>query len=121
MKRLVWSLVASLTVTSGAVRAQITLTFDAPQTAGISGLRPMWDAPIVLSENGATKEIDRGQFGKAISAHWLPENRDGKNGAIVFDAVHRSLLVRFPGAANKPVHLRMSTFLLRCFRVEKYF
>ena len=46
----------------------VTLTFDQPQTAGISGFRAKWDTP-------------------------LP-------GALVFDAVHRSLLVRFPGAAE---------------------
>lgn len=46
----------------------VTLTFDQPQTAGISGFRKWWDIP--------------------------------QPGALVFDAVHRSLLVRFPGSAE---------------------
>ena len=82
------------------------LTFDAPQTAGISGFRPCWDTPVPLAADGATQMVDKGQFGKAPSAIWYPNAKarqaaDGtlKPGALAFDAVHRSLLVRFPGAA----------------------
>ena len=86
-----------------------TLTFDKPQTAGISGFRAMWDAPVVLEdaatelgEGGAVEVVDKAQFGKGPSAVWDPAKRDNgkKPGALVFDAVHRSLLVRFPGAAE---------------------
>ncbi|MHB9133361.1 MAG: hypothetical protein ACYDBB_20025 [Armatimonadota bacterium] len=47
----------------------VTLVFDNPQMAGISGFRAKWDTP-------------------------QPDSR-------VFDAVHRSLLVRFPGMAEQ--------------------
>ena len=81
----------------------ITLTFDQPQMAGISGLRQLWDTPVAVAEGGAAEVKDMGTFGKGPSAIWLPEKRDGgaKPGAVAFDAVHRSLLVRFPGAAAK--------------------
>jgi len=99
---------SGFSVTTGAARAQSTLTLDAPQTAGISGLRAMWDTPVGLSSDGAVAEVDKGQFGKAPSAFWSPtakarqaEGGGLKPGAIAFDAVHRSLLVRFPGAGNK--------------------
>lgn len=73
------------------------LVLDTPELAGISGLREMWDRPIVLREDGKLREIDKGRFGKAPSAVW----NEGSPGAIAFDAVHRSLLVRFPGSAAK--------------------
>jgi len=86
-----------------------TLTFDKPQAAGISGFRVMWDAPVVLEyattelgEGGAVEIVDKGNCGKGPSAVWNPAKRDNgkKPGALVFDAVHRSLLVRFPGTAE---------------------
>lgn len=84
-----------------------TLVFDEPRIAGISGFRAMWDTPIVLSATGATRISDRGQFGSGPIALWNPDARkisgreESTPGAIAFDAVHRSLLVRFPGAAEK--------------------
>ena len=86
-----------------AAAQPITLTFEQPQTAGISGFRQMWDTPIVLAESGVIEEVDQGQFGKGPSAIWFPEKRDNgaRPGPLVFDAQHRSLLVRFPGAAPK--------------------
>ena len=81
----------------------MVLTIDQPQTAGISGFRAMWDTPVVLSTDGAVEQVDKGNFGKALSAIWSPARRDegARPGALVFDAVHRSLLVRFPGAARQ--------------------
>lgn len=88
---------------SGLVRAdQLDLIFAEPETAGISGSPAYWNTPVVLAENGASRVIDRGEFGAAPSAIWDPaERRDGRQpGALVFDALHRSLLVRFPGSAE---------------------
>lgn len=94
--------------TSYAFAQTSALTFDTPQTAGISGLRPMWNTPVVLSSDGAVADVDMDRFGKAPSTFWYPtaKARLGaggmlKPGALAFDAVHRSLLVRFPGAARK--------------------
>lgn len=74
-----------------------TLVIDGPEMAGISGLRAYWDRPVVVAEDGATRMSDKGSSGKGLVADWSTE----KPGAPVFDAVHRSLLVRFPGAAEK--------------------
>ncbi len=81
----------------------VTLTFEQPQTAGISGFRAMWDTPLVLDDSGVVEAVDKGEHGKGPRAVWRPEKRDGgaKPGALVFDAQHRSLLVRFPGAARQ--------------------
>ena len=78
-------------------------TFDNPEMAGISGLRTMWDTPVPLAADGATKEAgpEDGRFGAAPAALWSPDARAGESGAAVFDVVHRSLLVRFPGAAER--------------------
>lgn len=61
----------------------------------------MWNTPVVLGESGVVQQVDKGQFGKGPIGVWFPEKRDNgaKPGALVFDAQHRSLLVRFPGAA----------------------
>lgn len=75
-----------------------TLVLDAYEAAGISGFRKDWDRPIPLRHDGATRVNDRGQFGKGDIAVWDdPE----KPGALAFDAVHRSLLLRFPDAAER--------------------
>jgi hypothetical protein len=84
----------------------VVLTFDQPEMAGISGFRAMWDSPIVLSESGVVEKVSNavgGGYLEGPSAFWSPKKRkDGElPGALVFDAVHRSLLVRFPGAADK--------------------
>ncbi|OPZ24716.1 MAG: hypothetical protein BWZ02_02793 [Lentisphaerae bacterium ADurb.BinA184] len=73
------------------------LDLDQPQCAGISGFRAFWDRPVMLAEDGASQVVDRGSFGKGPSAVWSSD----APGALVFDAVHRSLLVRFPDAAEK--------------------
>ena len=87
---------------AGEEGALLTLTIEEVETAGISGFRPFWDRPVVLSEDGPLEDEDHGEFGRGPSAVWAPEKRgDGtKPGALVFDALHRSLLVRFPGAAE---------------------
>ena len=80
MKQLIRFLAFAALAAAGGASAQdagLTLTFDRVETAGISGFRQWWDA----AQPGA--------------AH-----ANSTNG-LVFDAVHRSLLVRFPGAAEK--------------------
>jgi len=77
--------------------ADAMMTIDQPQTAGISGFRAFWDTPVVLSADGKTEMGDAGDYGKAPNAAWSNETP----GALAFDAVHRSMLVRFPDAADK--------------------
>jgi hypothetical protein len=80
-----------------AVQAQETLTFDASECAGMSGFRAHWDKPIPVTENGARAVKDSAVKDRGQTAVW-----DGVNpGPLAFDAVHRNLLVRFPGAAEK--------------------
>lgn len=82
---------------SSARAQQKTLVIDSPELAGISGFRADWNRPILVAEDGATKLVDKGGFGKGPVADWTTD----KPGAPVFDAIHRRLLVRFPGAAEK--------------------
>lgn len=82
------------------------------EMAGISGSRPFWDRPVLLTEedassspkdasswskDGATRMADHGRMGRGLVADWSTD----KPGAPVFDAIHRGLLVRFPDAAAK--------------------
>jgi hypothetical protein len=79
------------------------LTFDRPETAGISGFRALWNVPIPLAEDGATQIVDpsvKDRSPTAIWSPWAPARHDGKPGALAFDALNRSLLVRFPDAAT---------------------
>lgn len=87
----------------GAEAEPEPLEFDRPQTAGIAGFRAFWDTPVVLSENGSVEIKDAVVKNRGGTAVWSPEKRDqGKrDGALAFDALERSLLVRFPGAAEK--------------------
>ncbi|MCX7935943.1 MAG: hypothetical protein N3A66_11875, partial [Planctomycetota bacterium] len=82
-----------------------TLVLEQTECAGICGFRALWDTPVVLAPDGAMEVVDKGQFGKAPSAIWQPSHKVRANGtkpgAIAFDAIHRSLLVRFPGAAQR--------------------
>ncbi|MFP4026931.1 MAG: hypothetical protein ACLFWL_03995 [Candidatus Brocadiia bacterium] len=105
-----------------------TLVLDNPETAGISGTRWFWDLPVVLSADGKTADYSYGKALKSKQAVWcnldyhggyaeyrIPKhmkNAEGKRvpwklqsvvGATCFDAVHRRVLVRFPGAARKIV------------------
>jgi hypothetical protein len=79
----------------------VTLTFDQPQTAGICGYRTMWDTPVVTAENGVTEMPEGGFKDRRLVAPWSPAKRQNGvlPGGLVIDAIHRSLLVRFPGAA----------------------
>lgn len=94
-----------------------TLTFEEPQLAGISGFRAFWDTPIVLAEDGLVVESKHNPGGTGPNAIWAPAGRDGgaKPGAIVFDALHRSVLVRFPGSAQ-----RIAEELSKGFAVAKF-
>ena len=73
------------------------LVITGAEMAGISGFRAYWNRPVVVKEDGATRMSDMGASGKGLVADWSTE----KPGAPVFDAVHRGLLVRFPGAAEQ--------------------
>ena len=76
-----------------------TLVIEGAECAGISGFRADWDRPIPLAADGATRVASPGgQFGTSPVAVW---DDPAKPGAIACDAVHRSLLVRFPGAAEQ--------------------
>jgi hypothetical protein len=87
---------------AATVQAQDTiLTFDQPQTAGISGFRAHWDVPIPVAEDGAVQFIDPGVKDKGPTAAWSPRLRRGQPGAIAFDALNRSLLVRFPDSGQQ--------------------
>ncbi len=93
----------------------LTLTFATPQTAGICGMRPFWDRPVVLrrtaseyATNAATRRCPPCRLGRRFnwnvaSSCWTAGSvyDDPRPGAIVFDAVQRSLLLRFPESAQK--------------------
>ena len=81
--------------------ADEVVRIDQVEMAGISGFRTFWDKPVMLAETGETKEMGISTT-RDISAIWTGE----KPGAPVFDAAHRSLLVRFPGAAETVAALR---------------
>jgi hypothetical protein len=91
-----WLGVVMLGLLAAAALAQ-QVTIGGAEMAGISGFRAYWDKPVVVTEDGATRMSDRGQFGRGLVADWST----GKPGAPVFDAIHRGLLVRFPGAAEQ--------------------
>lgn len=77
-----------------------TLVLDAYEAAGISGFRADWNRPIPLAADGASKPRtdETANFGAGPVADW----RDpAKPGALACDAVHRSLLLRFPDAADR--------------------
>jgi hypothetical protein len=87
---------AVFAVTLSAAAAE-TLVFDQPQCAGMSGFRAHWDQPIPVAEDGTRVLKDSVIKDRGQTAVW-----DGvKPGPLCFDAVHRHLLVRFPGAAEK--------------------
>ena len=78
-------------------QSQDTLEFSTPECAGLSGFRAHWDAAIPVSPTGARISKDAAIKDRGETAVW-----DGVNpGPLAFDAVHRNLLVRFPGAAEQ--------------------
>lgn len=82
---------------AGRVAAQDTLTFDKPECAGLSGFRAHWNQAIPVAVDGVRLLKDNVVTNRGQTAVW-----DGvKPGPLAFDAVHRSLLVRFPDAAEK--------------------
>jgi len=86
-----------LVALSGVVAAAETLTFDAPECAGMSGFRAHWDKPLAVAEDGERVQKDAVVKDRGQTAVWGGE----QPGPFCFDAVHRHLLVRFPGAAEK--------------------
>lgn len=98
---------ATALTAAAAPEPEVTLTFAAPELAGISGFRAMWDTPLTLAESGPVETVARHVGGglqlAGPAARWFPEGRAGGTlpGTPVFDAVHRSLLVRFPGLAGQ--------------------
>ena len=76
------------------------LVIEGAECAGISGFRADWNRSIPLAEDGAmqVRKDETAGFGAGPVADW---NDPAKPGAIACDAVHRSLLVRFPGAAER--------------------
>jgi hypothetical protein len=77
--------------------AQETLVFDQPECAGISGFRAHWDRPIPLAPDGTRVVRDSQVKDRGQTAVWGGE----QPAALSFDAIHRHLLVRFPGAAEQ--------------------
>ena len=98
LSKLILLLLAGLFASPVAAQDTI-ITFDQPQTAGISGFRSHWNLPIPLSEDGTVKFVDSVIKGRGPTAVWSQAGRLGKPGVIAFDALNRSLLVRFPGSA----------------------
>jgi len=91
---------AAVALTAGA-EENVTLVVEQPQVAGICGFRTLWDTPLVLDENGATEFTDSVWKDKSPTAVWSPAKRGVKSAAIAFDALQRSMLVRFPDCAEK--------------------
>jgi hypothetical protein len=98
----VFGIVLFLISDVSATEPAVTLTIERPQTAGIAAFRAFWNTPVRLDENGMTEIKDGKIKDKWPTAVWSPEKRkSGKPGALAFDALHRSALVRFPDAAEK--------------------
>jgi hypothetical protein len=86
----------------------LTLKLDSPQTAGICGYRKMWDQSVMTGPEGLRVIIEPLDKDYAIKdrggvAPWAAPTlaTAGKSAALAFDAIHRTLLVRFPDAAEK--------------------
>jgi len=87
-------------MTTAAPAGTEALVIDGADCAGISGFRADWNRPVPLAADGATKirHDESAGFGGGLVADW---HDPIKPGALACDAVHRSLLVRFPGAAER--------------------
>ncbi len=82
---------------SAAAGASETLVFDRPECAGMSGFRAHWNETIAVAEDGKRLQKDSVVKDRGQTAVWGGPGA----GPLAFDAVHRSLLVRFPGAGEK--------------------
>ncbi|MCL1856712.1 MAG: hypothetical protein FWF84_03605 [Kiritimatiellaeota bacterium] len=105
-----YALAMTTVAATGALAETIEMT--TVETAGMCGYREMWDVPIVTAEDGFRRVgepsilTDRGQV--APFAETSPFTRTVRRtqegevlpAALAFDAIHRSLLVRFPDAAE---------------------
>ena len=88
---------------SAALAAEaVTVVIDEPETAAICGYRVLWDTPILTAPDGVRVVVDRKVTDRGATAPFAVPARDNgtKPAALAFDAVHRYLLVRFPGAAE---------------------
>jgi hypothetical protein len=97
------------------------LEIGSPQTAGICGYRKMWDQPVMTGADGLRVIIepldkDYGIKDRGGVAPWAQPTleKEGKPAALAFDAIHRTLLVRFPDAAEK-----IAAGVNKGFRIEK--
>ena len=86
------------------------LVVDRVEMAGLSAFPAYWDKPVVVRPDGAVKRSDHGRFGAGDVADWSTAGP----GAPVFDAVNRSLLVKFPG-----VDRQVAAELAKGRKVEK--
>lgn len=84
-----------------------TLTIEQSEVAGMGGFRGFWDMPVMLAPDGAIEYTDAKWKDRSGTAVWWPQRKaamkldPNKPGAIAFDALRRSVLVRFPDAAEK--------------------
>ena len=92
----IWWLAPFLLIGTATAAAE-TLEITAAECAGMSGFRAHWDRTIPVAEEGERIQRDAVVKDRGQTAVWGGE----KPGPLVFDAVHRSLLVRFPGAAKE--------------------
>ena len=74
----------------------LTLTLDRPEVAGVSMFRAFWDQPVVLSGDAPATIVDPVLKERGGTAVWT-----NGCGPIAFDALNRSILVRFPESAEK--------------------
>ncbi len=105
----------TLIVASNCFSAE-TLIVEEPQLAGISGFRVMWDEYVPLAEDGAVAYTDSQIKDAHPTAVWAPAGRGDQPGAIAIDALQRSVLVRFPLAAEQIAGKISEGFAIR--RVE---
>lgn len=89
--------VAIIIMMFSSAYAQQQIIIDNPTCAGMSGFRAFWNQPIPVAENGVRIVKDNLVKDRGQTAVW-----DGVNpGPLAFDAMHRSLMVRFPDAGQR--------------------
>ncbi len=95
--RMCKGMIVAACVFAGTAGAEEQIVIDKADLAGMSGFRAQWDKTIPVAQDGARILKDGVVKDWGQTAVWDGE----KPGPLAFDAVHRSLLVRFPGAAEK--------------------